>query len=148
MVQLFIENLWLFWLIASTAMLILELTSGDFYLVCFAAGAVVALVCALFPSPFWLQVLVWVVASLLCVVFVRPPLVRKLHAGEENRISNADALIGKRGTVTETVKAGGHGYVKIDGDEWRSVSTDGQEIPEGTPVTVVARDSIILTVEK
>lgn len=139
------HNLWLLWLIWSVVCLLSELTSGDFYLVCSSIGALAAMVGALLGLPFWGQVFLWVAASLVCILFLRPPLLKRMH-GKAERKSNADALIGRRGTVIETIPAGGHGYVKIDGDEWRSVSTDGAEIACGTTVTVVSRESIVLTV--
>lgn len=139
------ENLWLLWLIWSVVCLLSELTSGDFYLVCSSVGALVAMVGALLGLPFWGQVFLWVAASLVCIFFLRPPLLKRMH-GKAERKSNADALIGRKGTVIEAIPAGGHGYVKIDGDEWRSVSADGAEIACGTTVTVVSRESIVLTV--
>ncbi len=147
MLEYFTTNIWLLWFIASLVLMSLELTSGDFYIICFAFGALASIIAALIGLPFWVQVLVWVCASLLCLFFVRPPLVKHLHGNMKERKSNADALIGKHGKVTETIPANGHGYVKIDGDEWRSISADGQEIPAGTTVQVVSRDSIILTVD-
>ncbi len=146
MITYLIENLWLVWLIVSFACLIIELSSGDLYVLCFAIGALVSLVADLLGLPLWAQVLVWAAASLLCIFFVRPPLVRKLHCGGEEKKSNADALIGREGRVLEAVPANGHGYVRIDGDEWRSVSADNTAIPVGSIVTVVSRDSIVLTV--
>ena len=139
------HNLWLLWLIWSVVCLLSELTSGDFYLVCSSIGALAAMVGALLGLPFWGQVFLWVAASLVCILFLRPPLLKRMH-GKAERKSNADALIGRRGTVIETIPADGHGYVKIDGDEWRSVSADGAEIACGTTVTVVSRESIVLTV--
>lgn len=146
--DLLIENLWLLWLIVSFVCLIIELNSGDFYFVCFAVGALLSIVTALAGLPFWVQVLVWAIASVLCLLFVRPSLVRKLHGDKKQRLSNADALIGKTGKVIETIPVGGSGYVKIDGDEWRSVSDADCDIPVGETVTVVARDSIVLKVVK
>lgn len=146
MIDYIIANLWILWLIVSFVCLIIELSSGDFYFVCFSFGALVALITAAVGLPFWGQVLVWAVASVLCILFVRPPLVRKLHDGTQERKSNADALIGKHGKVVEAIPTGGSGYVKIDGDEWRSVSDAAAGIPVGTDVIVVSRDSIILKV--
>ena len=40
------------------------------------------------------------------------------------------------------------GYVKIDGDVWKAVSTDLETIQRGERVRVVKMDSIILTVER
>ena len=74
-------------------------------------------------------------------------LVKKIQGKKNERKSNADALVGKRGIVIETIEAGGFGYVKIDGDEWRSISANAAEIAKGTTVTVISRDSIVLTVE-
>ena len=147
MIDYFVGNMWLVWLIVSIGLLLLELTSGDFYVICFAFGAVASIVGAAIGLPLWAQVLIWAVCSVLCLYFVRPSLVRRLHGKENERKSNVDALVGRRGVVIDKISAGGFGYVKIDGDEWRSVSADGQEIPVGTTVQVVSRDSIILTVD-
>ncbi|MBO7052329.1 MAG: NfeD family protein [Prevotella sp.] len=145
MLTFFSTNLWLLWLIVSLTCLVIELSSGDFYFICFSLGALVSIIFAACDAPFIAQLLSWVIASVLCLVFVRPSLVKRLHNRKERK-SNADALIGRSGKVTTTIPADGYGYVQIDGDQWRSLSADGTEIPVGTIVSVVSRDSIILTV--
>lgn len=139
-----INHLWLLWLTVSFLCLLVELGSGDLYVLCFALGALVGLVAALLCMPLWMQVLLMAAASVFCVIFLRPSLVRKLRGN--GRRSNADALIGRTGQVIETIQPGGHGYVKIDGDEWRAVSEHNETIPVGTTVTVVSRESIVITV--
>jgi membrane protein implicated in regulation of membrane protease activity len=47
----------------------------------------------------------------------------------------------------ETIKADGFGRVQIDGDIWKAVTNEPQDIPEGTNVLVVGRESTIITVE-
>ncbi len=141
------EYLWLLWLVVSFVCLIVELNSGDLYFLCFAAGALLSLIAAAVGMPVWVQILVLAVASVMCLAFVRPPLLRKLHSGGKERKSNADALIGKQGKVIETIPVGGSGYVKIDGDEWRSVSDETTDIPVGSTVTVLSRESIVLKVK-
>lgn len=145
MLTFFSTNLWLLWLIVSLACLIIELSSGDFYFICFALGALVSLIPAACDAPFIAQLLTWVIASVLCLVFVRPSLVRRLHNKKERK-SNADALIGRQAKVIETIPANGYGYIQIDGDQWRAVSDGNIEIPLNTTVTVMERNSIILTV--
>ena len=71
----------------------------------------------------------------------------RFHAYGENRLSNADALIGRIGIVIEAIPAGGSGYVKVDGDEWKAVSQVPQEIKKGNKVEIIGRDSIIVTVK-
>ena len=63
-------------------------------------------------------------------------------------MSNADALMGRVGHVVETVKANGYGRVQIDGDIWKSVTNEATDIPAGTRVRVIGRESTIITVEK
>ncbi len=148
MANYFIGNLWLVWLIISIVCVIIEMTSFDFFVTCFAIGALGAMVGAIVGLPLWMQIVVWAVISVLSIMFIRPVLTSHIHASDDKRVSNADALIGRTGTVIETIAADGFGYVKIDGDEWRSVAADGMEIAKGERVEVISRDSIILTVTK
>ncbi len=148
MIDYFMTNLWLAWLVISIVCVIVEMTSFDFFVTCFAIGSLGAMVAAIVGMPFWLQIIVWAVVSVLSIMFIRPALTNIIHANGDKRLSNADALIGKEGKVIEAIVADGFGYVKIDGDEWRSVAADGQEIAKGERVKVISRDSIILTVTK
>lgn len=149
MIAYLIAHLWLIWLAVAIVCLILEITSGDFYVTCFAIGAAVAIVpSAIWPDGLWLQIITWAVASVLSILFIRPYLLRKIHPRERQRKSNADALLGRTGRVTDAIAEGGYGYVQIDGDSWRSHTADGTAVEMGAQVRVLARDSIILTVEK
>lgn len=147
MIDYLSENLWLLWTLICVLALILEVSSGTFYLLCFAVGAAVAIVSSFFAIPLWAQVLVFVIFSCLCVFCVRPVVVKYLHTDRRNRKSNADALLGREGVVIESITVEKPGYVRIDGDEWRAVSKDGNNINKGAIVKVVARESIVLTVE-
>lgn len=146
MIDYLSQNLWLVWTLIAVLALILEVSSGTVYLLCFALGAVAGIIVSLFPTPIWLQVIVFVAASVVCVFTVRPFVLRYLHPDRNSRVSNADALLGRTGTVIEPIGSEQPGYVKIDGDEWKAVSRDGETIPRGEKVRIVARDSIIVTV--
>jgi membrane protein implicated in regulation of membrane protease activity len=148
MIDYLSSNLWLVWTLICVLALILEVSSGTFYLMCFAVGAACSIITSLFPTPLWVQVLVFAVASAVCVFCVRPFVVRYVHPGHDNRVSNADALIGRTGTVIEPITPEKAGYVKVDGDEWRAVTDDGEIIPKGEEVVIKKRDSIIVTVTK
>ncbi len=147
MIEYIANNLWVAWRVVSVVCLIVELTSFDFYVTCFAIGALGGMAGALVGLPLWVQALLWAIVSVLSICFIRPYLTRHLHAGADKRKSNADALIGKEGIVIDRIEEGGFGYVKIDGDEWRSVSSSGAPIEKGVRVRVLSRESIILTVE-
>ena len=96
---------------------------------------------------FYWQMIVFAALTLVSLFLVRPFALRYLHRNEEQRVSNADALIGRKGRVVETIEKGGFGRVAIDGDVWKAVAINDEKIPEGTSVRVVSRESIIITVE-
>ncbi|MDE7086127.1 MAG: NfeD family protein [Prevotella sp.] len=146
MIEYFLANTWQVWAIIAVLCLIMELTSGDFFIICLSIGALgAAVVASLLGNSFYLQLLSFIIVSLVALLYVRPAAKRWLHKGEDKRVSNADALLGRTGRVTEDIKAGNNGYVQIDGDQWRAVSS--QDIAAGTTVRVVGRNSTIITVE-
>ena len=149
MIEYISQNLWLFWTVIMFICLILELSSGDFYVTCFAIGALISIPVAVMDAPFWLQVVVWAVCSVLSILLIRPHLVKAIHKGADHRKSNSDALAGQIGEVSETIVAGGYGRVKLDGDDWKAEAPGAAgDIAKGTRVRVMGHQSIILQVEK
>ena len=148
MIEYFAANMWQLWAAIAVICLILELSSGDFFIICFSIGAVFGLLSALLGLNIFGQILLFALFSLLSIFLVRPVALRYLHRNEEQRVSNADALMGRVGHVVETVKANGYGRVQIDGDIWKSVTNEATDIPAGTRVRVIGRESTIITVEK
>ena len=140
------QNLWQLWAAVAFICLILELTSGDFFIMCFAIGAAVTAAVSPFTS-FYVQLAVLAVVSVVCLFTVRPVALRWFHKNDPNRASNADALLGREGRVKETIEADGYGRVAIDGDVWKAKSANKAAIPAGTNVKVVARESTIIIVE-
>ena len=146
MIEYFLSNMWQIWTAIAVICLILELLSGDFFIVCFSIGAIGGAIDAvLLNNSISSQLFSFIVLSIVALVYVRPAAKRWLHKGEDKRVSNADALLGRTGRVTEEIKAGQNGYVQIDGDMWRAVSRE--DIPVGTSVRVIGRESTIITVE-
>ena len=147
MIEYFTSNLWLLWVIISIVCLILELSSGDFFLLCFAIGAAASAIVAGCGANLTVQVIAFAIISGLSLMLVRPALLKKIHKSDKERLSNAEAMIGQTGRVSEPIEAGGYGRVAIEGDDWKSTSADGSAIDKDTRVRVVKMDSIILTVE-
>ena len=123
------------------------MTAGDFFIICFSIGAVFAAITALIGGNIYWQLLLFAIFTLISLFWVRPFAQRYLHKGEDNRVSNADALMGRQGRVVESVKADGFGRVQIDGDIWKAVTNEPQDIVAGKNVRVVGRESTIITVE-
>ena len=114
MIEYLIANMWQLWAVVSIVCLILELSSGDFFIICFSIGAVFAIIASALGLGFYWQLFIFALFSLLSVLFVRPVALRYLHKNEPNKPSNADALLGRTGKVTEAITAGSNGYVQID----------------------------------
>ena len=148
MLEYLTSHLWQVWAILSVVCLILELMAGDFFIICFSIGAAFACLTDALGGSIVLQLAVFTVFTLASLFFVRPFAVRFLHKGEPNRVSNADALLGRKGRVVETVKADSFGRVQIDGDIWKAVTNEPNDIPASSNVRVISRESTIITVER
>ncbi len=147
MIEYFLANMWQIWATIAVICLILELSSGDFFIICFSIGAVFAVVAAALGLNFYWQLAIFALFSVIAIFTVRPVALRYLHKNDPDRASNADALIGRTGRVTEAITTDNKGYVQIDGDLWRAVSNNATDIPVGTSVRVIGRESTIITVE-
>ena len=137
------------WLIAAIALIIFEICSATFGAICFAIGAgFAALAAGLGLNVTW-QIVIFAVVSLLTFIFLRPVVMKFLDKKSKNVKTNAEALVGRKGVVSERIDASQHtGRVAIDGDDWKAVSEDGSVIEKGTEVEILKLDSIILTVKQ
>lgn len=146
MIDYLSSNMWQLWAVVAVACLVAELSTGGFYILCFAVGAAVAAVGALFVGVAW-QLLLFAVFAIVSLFTVRPFALRYLHTDRDARPSNADAVTGRTGVVSQRIERGGYGRVAIDGDDWKAEATDGTAIEAGRRVMVVGRESVILKVQ-
>jgi membrane protein implicated in regulation of membrane protease activity len=135
------------WLIAAIVLVILEIATSGFGVICFAIGAVFGAVAAALGVGATWQIILFAVVSFLTFIFLRPIVMKFLDKKSKDVKTNAEAIIGRKGIVSERIDAERHtGRVAIDGDDWKAVSEDGSVIEKGTAVEIVKMDSIILTV--
>lgn len=137
-----------YWLIAAIVLVIVEICTAGFGSICFAIGAgFSALVAGLGLSFTW-QIVIFAVVSILTFIFLRPVFLRFLDKKSKDVKTNADALVGRKGIVSERIDREQHtGRVAIDGDDWKAVSENGEVIEKGTEVEIVKLESIIVTVK-
>lgn len=118
LIQTIEEWAWIGWLVLILLFLVIEMLTLDFTFLMLSVGGVAGLVADLAGAPLWLQVVIAGVVAALLVLFLRPPLLRRLRRGEDPTPSNVDALIGLSGRVLSTV-SGDTGQVKLaNGDIW------------------------------
>jgi len=136
------------WTIIGIAGFIIEIFTPGFFAASLGIGAFFgALTAMFFPDALEYQMYAMAGGSLLSFVLIRP-IWKKYLLNTKDVKTNADALIGKIGMVTEDINNHENvGRVAIDGDDWRAVSETNEMIEAGSQVEVIKRESIILTVK-
>jgi membrane protein implicated in regulation of membrane protease activity len=130
---------WILWVVAACAFGLGELHTGGFYLLPFALGAALAAVVTVLGVGGLLSGVVFVAASGIVVMTLRPVAQRHRRLPPSIR-TGAAALVGRRAMVLERIANDeGVGCVRIDGGEvWTARSFDDDEVIEaGERVEVV-----------
>ncbi len=124
------------WAVFIVITAIIELQTSDLVTIWFTIGAVGALIAALFKLPIWLQLVIFLAISVVCLLATRP-IAKKLQQKAIIR-TNSDKVIGKVALVTKRISEDEIGEVKIEGREWRAINNNGLTFEEGEKVMVEA----------
>lgn len=133
------------WLIIAVVCGLIEAGTIALVSVWFVFGAVVSFFMALiFPESVLFQIFVFILFSILSLVFIRP--VAKKYVDKYTRGGNINSKVDKTGVVVQEIKKDEKGRVKIGDVEWLAVSNE--DISEGTKVRITNVDGNTLCVEK
>lgn len=120
---------WIGWIVLILAFWAIEMLTLDFTFLMLGVGGLAGLASDLLGAPIWLQVIIAAAVAAVLVLFLRPPLLRRLRRGEDPTPSNVDALVGLGGVVVSSVGAHG-GQVKLaNGDVWTARAETGDLEP-------------------
>ena len=112
----------------------------------FAAGSLVALVVSLLNGPLWLQIVLFIVVSILCMLAIRP--IARKYLNSKVEPTNADRIIGTETRVIEAIdNLQATGAVRIGGIVWSARSENEEPIPVGTLVQVLRIEGVKVYVE-
>ena len=140
--------MWIFWLIAAGVFFIIEMATIGFLVFWLGIGALLAMLTSFITDSILIQVLVFVITSILLLIFTRP-LVNKFIKVPKEVKTNAYSIIGKKAIVISKINnIEGNGQVKIDGDVWSAKSFDDEDIPENTEVEIIEIDGVKAVVKK
>ncbi|CAN5379498.1 NfeD family protein [soil metagenome] len=132
---------WVIWLALIIVFGIIEVTTLEFTFLMLAVGSLGGLVAGLFGVPWWAQIIIAALLSVLLLFAVRPPLLRVLRRGGDPSPSNVDALLGLTGVVTNDF-SGNASHVKLaNGDTWTarlSPIIEDRPLVEGERIVVTA----------
>ncbi|MBP5434868.1 NfeD family protein [bacterium] len=146
----FVFEAWNVWLIVSVFCFIAEMFVPGFYLAIFGIGAFASFMTAYYGEfNLLIQVLVFVVVSIVFWFFFRPIVLRYLTKSSENKTSNVDAMIGRKCKVISAISADEPGRVKLGSELWTALLEEGAEpVGEGETVEVVQVEGAKLLVKK
>lgn len=141
-------NLTTIWLIVFVACIVIEIITMGITTIWFAGGALIAAVSAALNAPLWLQIVLFVLISLVLLYFTRPIAVKYFN---KDRIkTNAESLVGKQAIViSEIDNLQGIGQVTVGGQEWTARTVkEGITLPVGSVVVIRAISGVKLMVEE
>ena len=128
-------SLSIIWLIVLVVCLAVEISTLGLTSIWFAGGALLAMLIAMIGGPLWLQVLIFLVTSVVLLIFTRPIAMKYFNKNREK--TNVDSKIGKQAIVTVTIdNLKGEGQIVTEGMEWTARSLDSSVIEEGSVVTI------------
>lgn len=135
-----------FWLMAFIILVVMEFLTMGLTTIWFAIGALAAFFASLFGASFWIQIILFLVVSLVVLVIYRPLAVKYINSRRTR--TNVDDLIGKEAKVTERIdNLNQTGRVVLNGMDWSARTTIGDAIEIDTTVKVIDVQGVKLIVE-
>ncbi|MBR1852191.1 MAG: NfeD family protein [Lachnospiraceae bacterium] len=136
------------WLVVLILSIVIEIISLGLTSIWFAGGAIIALLLAALALPMWLQILVFLVVSIVLMVFTRPIAVK--YFNKDRVRTNVESMIGRQAIViSEINNLQGIGQVTVGGQEWTARSEDdSKNLAVGAVVEVVAVSGVKLIVRE
>jgi membrane protein implicated in regulation of membrane protease activity len=143
------DNLnWIYvWFAVIILTAVLEAATVGLTSIWFSLGALVALIAATVGLPVWVQVVLFLLVSVICLIYTRPLVKNVLKLKSEP--TNADRVIGCDAVVIDNIdNMEGKGLVKVKGQAWSARSEDDSAIRRGEQVNVKRIDGVKLIVAK
>lgn len=138
----------MFWLILLIVFIGIELATLGLTTIWFAGGTLVAILAAVLNLPLAVQVVLFLVVSLVLLFFTRPVAVK--YFNKDRVKTNVESLVGRQAiVVSEIDNLQGIGQVTVGGMEWSARSADDHvKLSAGAVANVVAINGVKLIVRE
>lgn len=134
------------WAAVFIVTLIVEIETFNLTTIWFCISAFVSLILAVLNVDPVIQVIVFIVLSILLLILTKP-LVKKFMKNGVVR-TNSDMIIGKIGYVTKDIIPNQYGEVKVQGNLWRAVNYNDITFREGEKVLIDEISGVKVIVSK
>ncbi len=133
------------WIIIAVIFAIIEGVTLGLTTIWFTVGAVVAGIIARAGGSLTIQIIGFLVTSLVLLVLTRPIAQKKLNLAHTKDVT--EALIDQTALVTSEIIPFNMGQVKVNGQIWSAKAEDGEmTIKEGTEVRIMRIEGVKLMV--
>lgn len=112
----------------------------------FGAGALVALAASLLNMSFLVQIVAFILVSLMMLIYTRPVVKAYLKIGKVK--TNSEGLIGEKGLVVQRIEAFKTGQVKVHGQLWTAREIEDREVEINTTVEIMEIEGVKLIVRR
>ncbi|CUH93651.1 NfeD family protein [Herbinix luporum] len=134
------------WLILLILLIFVEFITLGLTTIWFAGGSLVAFIVSLFYDNLLVEIILFLVISLVLLFFTRP--IVKKYFNSTRVKTNYAAIIGKEALVTARIdNMNGTGLAVVEGQEWTARSINGEVIEKGTKVIVEEISGVKLMVK-
>lgn len=137
----------IFWVFIVALSIVTEAVTTQLVSIWFMVGGLFALIFSFLGLPFFIQVSVFVLVSVIMLILIRP-FIRNILKFKIQK-TNFDRLIGEIALVTEKIdNLEEKGTVNIAGMDWSARSLTGENIQSGERVQIDSISGVKLIVHK
>lgn len=140
--------MWVVWLAIFALTMIIEVSVSGLVSIWISLAALITLALSFIPNlPYWGEIIIFVVVSLILLASTRP-VVKKILKNKEEIKTNTQSLIGQKIVLIKTVEEFSVGEAKINGVVWDCKSYDDSVIEKGKIVEIIKIDGNKLIVKE
>jgi membrane protein implicated in regulation of membrane protease activity len=142
------SEMMILWIGVLVASIVIEAMTMGLTSIWFSGGAIASMIVELLNGSISLQIIVFLIISLILLFYTRPIAVK--HFNQKREKTNLDSIIGKTAVVTIPIhNLKETGQVMLEGKEWTARSIDSsKQIDKDALVKVVAIRGVKLMVEE
>ena len=126
------------WLAVAIVLLVVEIITLGLTTIWFAGGALVACVAAALQADFLVQMMLFLVVSVVMLFFTRPVAMRYMNKNRTK--TNSESLVGKEAVVLQEINnLKASGQVQLNGIEWTARAENMEDVIEKGAIVCIKK---------
>ena len=126
------------WLAVAIVLLVVEIITLGLTTIWFAGGALVACIAAALQADFLVQMILFLVVSVVLLFFTRPVAIRYMNKNRTK--TNSESLVGKEAVVLQEINnLKASGQVQLNGIEWTARAENMEDVIEKGAIVCIKK---------